>query len=203
MTAPRIALTSMDLAETWSSVYTPTVTFVGTKSDGRTVQQSFTLDNVFNNTNAFQTFTFTGFDDVVSVDWFTHDPNDAHQFDNVRVQAGGVLDATGIDLGSPPATPGLTVRDYSVFEQNGGEYYVSFTMDLDAPNTLPINVYYSTEGGGSATAGSDYRPRSGRVVFQPGETSKYVTIRHVPRHNPRARRDDPGEPLGRRQRPPP
>lgn len=174
-------LTSMDLAETWSSVYTPTVTFVGTKSDGRTVQQAFTLDNVFNNTNAFQTFTFTGFDDVVSVDWFTHDPNDAHQFDNVRVQAGGVLDATGIDLGSrAQATPGMTARDYSVFEQQGGEYFVSLTVDLQTANTLPINVYYSTEGGGTATPGSDYQPRSGRIVFEPGETSKYVSIRTFP-----------------------
>lgn len=149
---------SIDLAETWSSVYIPTVTFKGTKSDGRVVQQSFQLDNFFNNTNAFQTFNFVGFDDVVSVDWFTHDVNNAHQFDDVVVEAGGSLNAGGVDLGSrAQATPGLTVRDYSVFEQNGGVYYVSFFVDLDAANSLPVSVYYSTEGGGTAGAGQDYR----------------------------------------------
>ncbi len=177
-------LSQMDLAETWSSVYTPTVIFHGTKADGRVVQQSFTLDNVFNNTNAFQTFTFSGFDDVVSVDWFTNDSYNAHQFDDVRVDAGGGLGAIGIDLGSAAmATPDLTITDYENNEANGGTYSLSVDVRLSSANTLPVNVYYATADG-NATAGQDYEAQSGRLVFQPGETTKRITVRTTPDTRP-------------------
>ena len=48
-------MTSIDLAEIWSSIYIPTVTFYGARLDGSMVQQSFTLDNIF---PGFQTFNF-------------------------------------------------------------------------------------------------------------------------------------------------
>lgn len=138
------------------------MTFTGTKSDGTTVQRAFKPDNVLNDTSAFQTFTLTGFEDVVSVDRCTHDVHDAHQLDDVSVQAGGTLDATEIDLNSrAQATPGLTVRDHGVFEQAGGEYYVTFHADLSAAHTLPVNAYCSTEGGRTARRGATIRPARG------------------------------------------
>ena len=55
------------------------VTFVGTRADTSTVNQTFNLDGSFGP----ETFAFTGFTNLVSVSW-VQSP-DYHQFDNVVV----------------------------------------------------------------------------------------------------------------------
>ncbi|HYE50843.1 MAG TPA: Calx-beta domain-containing protein [Azospirillaceae bacterium] len=52
---------------------------------------------------------------------------------------------------------------------------VSFTVSLSQPGAVPATVRFATQDG-TALAGSDYRADSGTLVFQPGETSKTVTI---------------------------
>jgi len=74
-------LLSIDLAE----LNTPSVadvTFVGTLLGGGTVDQTFTLDGVGPG-NGLETFSFTGFTDVISVDWRQESP--FHQFDNIVI----------------------------------------------------------------------------------------------------------------------
>ena len=74
-------LTSIDLAELYGFGST-SVSFIGTKTDGSTVSQTFTLDGVA----GAQTFTFgRNFTNLTSVQW----SNDAdyHQFDNIAVAA--------------------------------------------------------------------------------------------------------------------
>lgn len=74
-------LTSIDLAELYGFGST-SVTFIGTRTDGSTVSQTFTLDGVA----GAQTFTFgSSFTNLTSVQW----SNDAdyHQFDNIAVAA--------------------------------------------------------------------------------------------------------------------
>jgi hypothetical protein len=56
-----------------------TVDYTGTKSGGGSVTQSFTTDVV----DGFETFTFTGFSGLTSVDWFQSFP--FHQIDNVAL----------------------------------------------------------------------------------------------------------------------
>src|SRR6266436_2726212 len=65
-------LTSMDLASWWNSVYTPTVTFTGTRTDAGSVQQTVTLSNQLQ----FQTVTFNGFTNLSSVKWSFTGTND-------------------------------------------------------------------------------------------------------------------------------
>ena len=57
------------------------VLFTRTRSNSTTVSALFTLDGIFGN----ETFTFTGWSDLVSVTW-SQDP-EFHQFDNIVVQA--------------------------------------------------------------------------------------------------------------------
>jgi hypothetical protein len=57
-----------------------TVTFNGTVAGGGTVTQSFTTDSVL---NTLETFNFTNFTNLVSVDWIQNNP--FHQFDNINV----------------------------------------------------------------------------------------------------------------------
>jgi hypothetical protein len=52
---------------------------------------------------------------------------------------------------------------------------LNFVISLQIPIRQPARVYYETANG-SATAGSDYDPVSGVVVFEPGETQKVVSV---------------------------
>ena len=56
------------------------VTFTGTITGGGTVSQAFTTDAVL---STLETFNFTNFTNLVSVDWIQGLP--FHQFDNINV----------------------------------------------------------------------------------------------------------------------
>lgn len=58
------------------------VNFTGTKADSSTVTQGFTLDN----TRGFETFNFTGFNNLLSVSWIQQFP--FHHFDNITLSDG-------------------------------------------------------------------------------------------------------------------
>jgi len=74
-------LISIDLAELNSSSVAD-VTFIGSLSGGGTVTQTFTLDGVGPD-DGLETFNFTGFTNITSVDWTQQSP--FHQFDNIVV----------------------------------------------------------------------------------------------------------------------
>jgi hypothetical protein len=65
-----MALTSSSLERAWSAVprfdLAPTVTFTGTRAGGGTVTQTFTVTTA-PGVQAFQSFTFAGFSDLVSL----------------------------------------------------------------------------------------------------------------------------------------
>lgn len=77
-------LTSIDLTdlngdgidETYKNV---TVSFTGLRTDNSTITQAFTTDAL----RGFQTFNFSNFTNLVSVDWNQDAP--FHQFDNINV----------------------------------------------------------------------------------------------------------------------
>ncbi|MEJ7138764.1 Calx-beta domain-containing protein [Amphibiibacter pelophylacis] len=56
---------------------------------------------------------------------------------------------------------------------------VSYTVQLTKPATGPVSVSYTTQDG-TAKAGSDFTASSGTLTFQPGETSKTVTVKILP-----------------------
>jgi hypothetical protein len=81
-------LNAIDLAS-WGAGQTDTmeVTFLGTKSDSSTVQQTFTVDNNGGSTPVLQHFIFSGFTDLVSVAFTqgAYASSAAYQFNNVVV----------------------------------------------------------------------------------------------------------------------
>lgn len=77
-------LQSMDLSEAFRNGAAAPVTFVGHRADGSTVTNSVMLDGNF----GFETFTFSGFDNLSSVTWYQNEAY--HQFDNINVVASGV-----------------------------------------------------------------------------------------------------------------
>src|SRR5262249_30052829 len=71
--------------------------------------------------------------------------------------------------------PDLAVADIGVSEGDSGRTLAVFTVTLSRGSSRPVTVGYSTHDG-SARAGSDYLPTTGRLTFAPGERTKTVAV---------------------------
>ena len=74
------------------------------------------------------------------------------------------------------ATPTLSINDVTVTEGNTVTGNAVFTVSLSASSTQTVTVQFATANG-TATSGSDYQTFSGTLTFNPGETSKTITVR--------------------------
>jgi hypothetical protein len=86
------------------------------------------------------------------------------------------LDSTST-IGVPldPNIPQLQISCASVTEGNSGSVAAQFIVTLSAASTDTITVAYATANG-SATADIDYQAASGNLTFDPGQTSKTITV---------------------------
>jgi ribosomal protein L35AE/L33A len=73
------------------------------------------------------------------------------------------------------AVPALSINDAGVTEGNSGTVSAGFTVSLSAASGQTVTVQYATADG-TATVGSDYQSTSGTLIFNPGETSKPITV---------------------------
>ncbi len=71
--------------------------------------------------------------------------------------------------------PSVSVGDASVAEGNAGTTPLSVPVTLSAASTQPVSVTYATADG-TATAPSDYTAANGTLTFNPGETSKTISV---------------------------
>ena len=79
-------------------------------------------------------------------------------------------------VGEPEPEPGaLEVADASVREGDRGTSTVAVTVTLSSASTQPITVSYRTVDG-SARVKDDYTPTSGTLTFQPGQTSRTISV---------------------------
>lgn len=79
-----------------------------------------------------------------------------------------------------PPTPNITIDDPSVAEGDTGTKTLDFTVSLSIPSSSIVTVDYATLSGapakGVATAGVDYVAASGTITFDPGQTTKSISI---------------------------
>jgi sugar lactone lactonase YvrE len=88
-----------------------------------------------------------------------------------------ILSAGG-KFGNPVAgvaVPGVSISDATVTEGTGAPVPATFTVSLSPWFGQPITVPFTVVDG-TATAGSDFAPTAGTVTFDPGVTSKTVTV---------------------------
>lgn len=79
-----------------------------------------------------------------------------------------------------PTIPLLTVGNATVPEGGpGNPQSAVFTITLQSAYTETVAVRYTTADG-TATAGADYTPVSGLLVFTPGQTTQQVSVNIVP-----------------------
>ncbi len=72
-------------------------------------------------------------------------------------------------------TPAINVADNSVIEGNSGAHELRFTVALGASATQAVTVSYSTANA-TATAPGDYAATSGLLTFEPGQTTRTVSV---------------------------
>ena len=92
--------------------------------------------------------------------------------------ATGATIADGVGLATirdNDAAPKLTINDVTVIEKNTTTVDAKFAVKLSAASAVPVTVEFSTAAG-SATEGADYQSSQGTITFNPGETSKTITI---------------------------
>ncbi|HZS33338.1 MAG TPA: Calx-beta domain-containing protein [Methylomirabilota bacterium] len=75
----------------------------------------------------------------------------------------------------PGCGSGLSISDAVVTEGNAGTTAAVFTVTLSPPSAQTVTVQYATANG-TAVAGSDYQAASGTLTFNPGETTKTITV---------------------------
>lgn len=104
------------------------------------------------------------------------EPDESFQV-NLSNGVGALLtDASGLGtIIDDEAAPAVSVNDASVQEGNGGSANLVFTVTLSHPGSSVATVGYETANA-TATAPSDYSATSGTLTFNPGETSKTVTV---------------------------
>lgn len=88
-------------------------------------------------------------------------------------QLPGIASAASSQL-PPEAPPALQVSSLSIREPSSTKNVV-LLVELDRPAETRATVRYSTVDR-TATAGSDYHTRSGRITFSPGQTRKSVVV---------------------------
>jgi hypothetical protein len=69
----------------------------------------------------------------------------------------------------------ISIQGASVMEGNSGVTNALFKLSLWPPSPQPVSVDFQSADG-SATAGADYSPRAGTLVFQPGITNQTLAI---------------------------
>lgn len=80
--------------------------------------------------------------------------------------------------GTPLPPPELRIGDRRLREGDGGFRRAVFVLRLSQASSTAVEVQFRTANG-TARRRSDYRARSGRVTFAPGETVKRVVVRVV------------------------
>ena len=109
----------------------------------------------------------------------------ANAINNAGQIAGVAMDAQGRYHGflltpggvaPPPVPPALSINDVSVLEgNNNNTTAATFTVSLSQATTGTVLVNFMTANG-SAIAGDDYNFVSGTLTFNPGETTKTITV---------------------------
>ena len=70
----------------------------------------------------------------------------------------------------------ISISDASVYEGNNGTKLMTFTVSLSQPSTKKVRVNYATANGTAKTSDNDYVAKSGTITFNPGQTTKTITI---------------------------
>ena len=97
---------------------------------------------------------------------------------NLTNAANATISGSGIATGTitnDDAVPTLSINNVSLAEGNSGTTSFTFTVTLSAASGFPVSVDFATTDG-TALAPGDYQPQTGTLTFNPGQTTKTITV---------------------------
>ncbi len=166
--------TDYDFIVTLSNVSSDTVTVNYTTANG-----TATSGTDYSATNGFLTFDpgQTSKPVSVSVDGdITFEPTETFNLNLSGATNATISDNQGVGtITNDDAQPTIAINDVSVTEGNTGTVGAGFTVSLSNPSSQSINVTYATANN-TATAGSDFATAGNTLTFDPGQTSKPVSV---------------------------
>jgi hypothetical protein len=86
-----------------------------------------------------------------------------------------VSDVVRIGSMPPPASPTLSIADGSAREGNRGATRLDLIVTFSGSVSETVSVRYATANG-TAQSTSDYTATSGTLMFQPGQTSRTISV---------------------------
>ncbi|MFN6564165.1 MAG: Calx-beta domain-containing protein [Nostoc sp. ChiSLP01] len=91
---------------------------------------------------------------------------------------GAIADSLGVGtIINDDNQPTIIISDVSVAEGNAGTTTnANFTVTLSNPTSQQVTINYNTSDGTGVVSDSDYNSASGTITFNPGETSKVISI---------------------------
>jgi hypothetical protein len=114
--------------------------------------------------------------DVNVIGDLVSEPDESFQVNLSNAVGASLTDASGLGtIIDDEAAPAVSVDDATVQEGDGGTANLVFTVAMSHPGSSVATVGYETADA-TATAASDYSATSGTLTFNPGETSKTVTV---------------------------
>ena len=88
-----------------------------------------------------------------------------------------ISDAQGVcTITDDDGSPSLVIDDVTIVEGNTGTQQAGFTVTLSPSSGQVVTVDYITVDNTATTSDNDYVAASGQVSFQPGETSRAVSV---------------------------
>jgi hypothetical protein len=104
------------------------------------------------------------------------EPNETFFVNLSNVSNAVILDSQGQGtINDNDAAPSVSINDVTVTEGDSGTTPATFTVTLSAASGFSVTVNYATADN-TASAGSDYQAAGGTVTFNPGETSKQISV---------------------------
>lgn len=99
---------------------------------------------------------------------------------NLSNPTGAIIDGYGQGVGTIAnddiPLPALSITDVSRNEGHKGKTGFTFTVTLSQPSTQTVRVNFATADGTATVSNSDYTAKNGTLTFQPGQTSKTITV---------------------------
>lgn len=90
----------------------------------------------------------------------------------------GAQSSAVLTIADNDAAPTVSINDVTVTEGNSGTVDATFTVTLSAASAQTVTVNYQTANGTATVANGDYQAApSTTLTFNPGETTKTVTIK--------------------------
>jgi uncharacterized repeat protein (TIGR01451 family) len=183
---PEITINGVTVTEGNSGTVNATFTVTLSATSPQTIKVDFaTADGTANAPSDYQansgTLTFNPGDltktITVLVNGDTMDePNETFFVNLSNAVNAVILDSQGQGtINDNDAAPAVSINDVTVSEGNSGTTSATFTVSLSAASGFTATVNYATADG-TATAGNDYQAASGMVTFNPGETSKQISV---------------------------